>query len=494
MSSPDYQLLLAIISIDRKNPQAVYIQIAQQLIQAIQRKVITVGSKLPGTRTLATKLGINRNTLVAAYEELALQGWITIIPNKGAFVIEKPTNKALKAKMRSIEKEISQKNTFSYTPSLLLHSPKERSKNSLYFDEGNLDLSHPSLLELSKWYTSTMKRKQIVKSWNNVEYQSSVYLNKHLANYLNTTRGLQIEADQLCTADSRELLLYALSQLVLKPKDIVLVAELGDPSIHMIFQQIQARVITIPLDEEGIDVDFIRKKFVKGSIRMVYCTTNRQYPTTTALSPSRRMQLTQLAQEYSFAIIEDDPDFEMQWYHAPFLPLVTDQSIDQVWYIGTFASHLLPLYRKGFLVAPEPLLNDVKNYLQMIVPSRDIFMDFSIAEMIKEGEIHRQWKKSQLFYREKMDHLCHEIDRLLFEHVIYTKPHGGLAVFITLKKNFSLIRFKNICEEMGLSLPLHILFQNKNHCGIRLGFGHLSLTEITCAVEILKNAFEQLEK
>ena len=86
--SPVNALFKKLIDFDKNQSQPVYIQIAQQIIEAIQRSYLVKGTTLPGTRSLSKLLKIHRNTAVAIYEELSSQGWVEIIPNKGTYVLE----------------------------------------------------------------------------------------------------------------------------------------------------------------------------------------------------------------------------------------------------------------------------------------------------------------------------------------------------------------------------------------------------------------------
>ena len=87
MNSPVFDLLVQLTSIDKSIVQPAYVQVAQQIMNAIQRGYLEKGSKLPGTRALSKLLNVHRNTAVAIYDELASQGWVDIIPNKGTFVV-----------------------------------------------------------------------------------------------------------------------------------------------------------------------------------------------------------------------------------------------------------------------------------------------------------------------------------------------------------------------------------------------------------------------
>ena len=87
MNSPVKELIKQLVSFDKSSIQPLYIQVAQQIINGIQRGYLAKGSKLPGTRVLSDILNIHRNTSVAIYDELASQGWVEIIANKGTFVL-----------------------------------------------------------------------------------------------------------------------------------------------------------------------------------------------------------------------------------------------------------------------------------------------------------------------------------------------------------------------------------------------------------------------
>ena len=87
IDSPVNTLLKELLHFDKSSTDSVYIQISQQIIIAIQRGYLAEGTLLPGTRILSQLLHVHRNTAVAVYEELASQGWVEIMANKGTFVL-----------------------------------------------------------------------------------------------------------------------------------------------------------------------------------------------------------------------------------------------------------------------------------------------------------------------------------------------------------------------------------------------------------------------
>ena len=169
IDSPVNTLFKQLINIDRSVAQPVYIQVSQQIINTIQRRYINKGTRLPGTRMLGQLLKIHRNTAVAIYEELASQGWVEIIPNKGTFVLE-PEVKT--AKIKATSQKINQAYTYAKTTgfpfqkSFHLASTTPLTKAKYTINDGKPDIRMHPVNEFSRWYSAAMKRKTLLKKWN----------------------------------------------------------------------------------------------------------------------------------------------------------------------------------------------------------------------------------------------------------------------------------------------------------------------------------------
>ncbi|MEJ6674181.1 MAG: PLP-dependent aminotransferase family protein, partial [Polaribacter sp.] len=315
-----------------------------------------------------------------------------------------------------------------------------------------------------------------------------------LCNYLNATRGFHIQPKNLISTRSTEMSLYIVSQLLIKRNDIVLVGNLSNYAANMIFQQAGANIKTIPVDANGLDIEYIKKHFIKNSIRCVYICAHRDYPTTVKLSIERRLALLQLAKEFGFAIIEDDYDYDFQFEGSPMLPMASADGNGVVIYLGKLGQSLFPSFQTGFVVAPENLISEAKNYLQLLDKQGDFIQEQMLSELINEGEISRLMKKNVVRYKERRDSLC----ALLKEHFStiahWEIPSGGLAIWLQFNPKISLVKLAEEAEKNDLFLPKTLLYQDKNTCAIHFGFGHLDTEEILHVVEKLKRAYTKLPK
>ena len=489
--SPVNTLLKKLIHFDKSSGSPVYIQISEQIINAIQQNYLEKDSLLPGTRVFSQILHVHRNTAVAVYNELASQGWVEIMANKGTFIVI-PEQKT--ASIKASSKKIGEINSFAEATgfhletSFNLASTQEFSEAKYELNDGQPDLRLHPIHQFSKWYAASMKRKSLIAKWNK-KTKFSVFENQ-LCNYLNATRGFHIKPKNLISTRSTEMGLYIISQLLIKQKDIVLVGDLSNYAANMIFQQSGATIKKIPLDEQGINVDFIKTHFVKGTIRCVYLCANRDYPTTVSLTAERRLQLLQLAKEYQFAIIEDDFDYDFQFEGLANLPMASSDPNGMVVYLGRLGQSLFPNFQTGFVVGPANLISEAKNYLQILDRQGDLIQEQMLSELIYEGEIHRLLKKNTLVYKQRRDFLCQCLEENFKDKVHFKKPSGGLAIWLEFKKVISLVQLSEQAVHYDLFVPKTILYQDKDTCAIRLGFGHLNKEEIETVVKKLKQAYD----
>jgi GntR family transcriptional regulator/MocR family aminotransferase len=492
IDSPVNTLFKQLIDFDKSLPQPVYMQVSQQIVNAIQRNYLTKDTMLPGTRVLGQLLKVHRNTAVAIYEELAAQGWVEIIPNKGTFVLELALKTAkIKAPSQKINQAYtaSQTTGFPFQKSFHLASTIQLTNAKYSINEGKPDLRLHPVNQFTRWYSAAMKRKTLIKKWNSPNEFSYSLFQTQLCNYLNATRGFHISPNNLLSTRSTEMSLYIVSQLLIKQNDLVLVGHLSNYAANMIFQQAGATIKTIPVDTDGLDIEYIKKHFIKRSIRCVYICTHRDYPTAVALSAERRLTLIQLASDYGFAIIEDDYDYDFQFEGSAMLPMASSDTNGMVIYLGKLGQSLFPSFQTGFVVGPENLISEANNYLQLLDKQGDLIQEQMLSELINEGEIYRLMKKNIVVYKQRRDDLCRLLTDYFLEIAQWNIPAGGLAIWLQFQSKISLVQLAEEAEKNDLFLPKTILYQDKNTCAIRFGFGHLDTKEMASVIKKLKSAY-----
>ncbi len=490
MDSPVLVPYRSFIQVDRASATPVYLQVAHQLINAIQRGYLLDGHKLPGTRQLGRVLGLHRNTVVASYAELEAQGWIAIQASSGAFVRSGKTDKPRKLRepkataLMAYPKQAG----FAFRKWAVLDNPFDQGATRFRFDDGLPDprLAHADYL--SRLLHTNLRRPGNQAKLGLGHGSRNRYYRENLANFLNLTRGLRIATNNLLVTRSLELAVYIVAETLLSPGDTVVVGELSYFATNMIFQRAGATIASVPMDAEGIDVDALEARCKRAPFRMLYLTPHHHYPTTATLSAARRVALLALSARYGFVILEDDYDYDFHYDGSPILPMASADAAGMVVYVGTFGKSLASGFRSGFIVAPEGLIREMEKLLGILDRHGDLLTELALGELIADGEIHRYLKKSVRAYRDRRDRLGQELAAQLGHRADFTLPSGGLAIWTRWPHGVNLMRLQQSCLKHDLYLPRYLLYQSGAHCGIRLGFGSMTPEELAEAVSIMAGA------
>ena len=159
---------------------------------------------------------------------------------------------------------------FTFKTSNILDNPFERSDCEFVFNDGVPDIRLTQIDQHSRIYSSTLKRRAHKISHYNQD--GSEFFKKNLSQYLNLSRGLPISTHNILITRSTEMSIYIVSEILLSENDTVLIGALSYFSVNMIFQKTWVKIVTIPIDDEGIDVEEVRKICQKQKIRMLYLT------------------------------------------------------------------------------------------------------------------------------------------------------------------------------------------------------------------------------
>lgn len=459
--------------IDSRKSTPVYMQIIQALIRDIESGRLTSGAFLPSTRELATALGVNRKTVVLAYEDLIAQGWLESAGTRGTMVslsLPERRNDALRPSATGA----STKADFTFLP------PPERplalpAGMGPKLDEGTPDgRLFPAEL-LSRAYRSAVQR---AARGNRLQYRDpkgSLMLRENIAVMLKSERGLNVTSDNICiTRGSQHGIFLAIQALTL-PGDAVAVEELTyEPAVAAI-QSRGARVVSIGIDQGGIELDELEEACRRHSIRAVFLTPHHQFPTTIALRPERRLRLLEMARQFGFAIIEDDYDHEFHFHSQPLLPMAS-YAPEKVVYIGSLSKLLLPALRIGYVAAPVEAVEALAHLISLSDGMGNTLTEEAAAELIESGEVRRHARKARQIYADRRATFAASLEHHLDGLAEYCVPDGGLAFWLSFRDGALLDRLEEKALQRGVRFASSRSFMTRPTAPRGLRFGFASMT------------------
>jgi GntR family transcriptional regulator/MocR family aminotransferase len=479
-NSRDWEVTLVA---NERSGAALYVQIVQAVVADIRRGRLTPGQRLPGTRTLAERLGVHRNTVLSAYAELRAEGWIESDPARQTFVCQAlPEVPAGKAPARR-PRQAPQAAGFAVEPGAPL--PIGDGSQGLLLGEGTPDLRLAPRVALSRAYRHVIRGPDpSVLGYGDA--RGHARLRRALASMLSATRGLGVSADQVLVTRGSQMALELVSRALCGPGSVVAVEALGYRPAWQALAATGAELVPVALDTDGLRVDLLAELAKRRRLRAVYVTPHHQYPTTATLSAARRLELLELARRERFAIIEDDYDHEFHYQGRPVLPLASADEGNVVVHIGTLSKIVAPALRIGYLTGPEPLLQRCLAERQRLDRQGDLVTEAAVAELLEEGELQRHVRRMRRIYESRRDALVATLERCLSGTLSCTPPPGGMALWAQAH-DVDLERWAERAAAQGLHLftARYFAFDGRAQPYLRLGFASRSAEETGRAIERL---------
>lgn len=493
MSSPVEKLLVAELRLIRESEVPIYVQISNGITQLITSGKLMPGQKLPGTRSLAMQLGLHRKTVNRAFEELVMQGYLETVPQKGTFVASHIPQ--LKPKEWGTEKQqrTSPEASFEFQKYDALKFPYLVHKAGLVIDEGLPDLRLSPIEEIQRTYRNMLSRTFQLKHWSYGSPFGDDWLREEYASHLRNTRGLAVGAENVLITRGSQMAIYLASALLLEKCSKVVVGHLNYQTANHTLVHFGAELCYVPVDGHGLDTEALSRICEKHPIKAVYVTPHHHHPTTATLAADRRMHLLQLANQYGFAIIEDDYDYDFHYDRSPLLPLASADLQGQVVYIGGLSKIISPALRLGFLVGPKDFIESAGYYRRIMDRQGDRIMERTIAQMLAKGDIARHSKKALKVYRERRTAFANGLNQLS-DYLKYEMPGGGMAFWVGVDPKINLSLLADQLDEVGLSLPNWRNYDPhlEQHNHIRMGFASLNQEERDEAFDIIEKVFANL--
>jgi len=485
------------IEIDKRGKTPPYLQIVNAIVEEILKKGrLKSGTMLPSTRDLAEDLAVNRKTVILAYDELVAQGWLTAERARGTFVsrvlpIAKPRAFAFRAsKTSDADQDLDLRLPQDWQAEEVLLPER----GYLMFDDGAPDARLVPVKELARAYRRSLIDMGRTNSLGYGDPRGRVELRSATSDMLNAQRGLNTNEDMVCLTRGSQMAIFLAARVLTNPGDIAVMEALSYPPAKKAFSANNVEVMTVRVDNHGINLDDLESVCRKKRVRCLYLTPHHQYPTTVSLSPPRRVRLLALAEEFGFTIIEDDYDHEFHYTRRPLLPLASAGVWGRIVYIGSLSKLITPSLRSGYIVGTKNFIDRLTHEILYIDRQGDPATELAVTDLMTSGDIRRHAQKVVHIYDQRR-HLFSDLLRQHFgAEVDFDVPDGGLAFWV---------RFPTSTKVEGLVaaaaanrvkiLPGSICSTSDGASfGLRLGFGSLNDGEIADAVARLARCWRSL--
>jgi GntR family transcriptional regulator/MocR family aminotransferase len=391
---------LAFVLTRRAPAKPAYRQLCTALRDAILNGRLRPGIRLPSTRDLARQYDVARGTVVAAFEQMTAEGYLTGRTGSGTYVADVLPDTLLQAgpSRRSIDaapphpvRRLSEvaRRARTFPGSLAEHARAFRA------NQPALDLFPTTLWAQVAGRRLRRTTASLLKGCGAMGYPP---LQRALADYLGAARGVTCGPEQVAIVSGIQEALDLVVRLFVNPGDRVCMEDPGYTGAALAFAAAGAVVSSVPLDAEGMRLPGARDR----EARLAYVTPAHQFPIGTCMSLARRLALLEWARTTGALILEDDYDSEFRFSGAPVPAL---QGLDRhgtVLFAGSFSKVLFPSIRAGYLVVPPDLVDRLAAVKSLTTRHAPLLEQAVLCDFITEGHFGRHLRRMREVYAERL--------------------------------------------------------------------------------------------
>ncbi len=464
-----------------------YLQIAQGIQVAIREGRLRPGDPLPGSRTLATHLGVCRNSVIAAYQELAAEGCIQTVHGGGSFIAKHAPNPVVHPPAKP---GVSEGLPFDLRSAPSTFSARTFGEAILACWTGDSDPRLLPAAALSRAYVRATRNPEVARLGPMDPY-GNPRLRAALADMLASTKGLAAQRDTLLVTSGVQDALALLVHALLPPGARVGVEAVGSPAHRSMLQVLGATLVPLAMDGDGLLPDALEQQHREARFQALLVTPLRQYPTNATLPLPRRERLLAWARAKRVPLLELDLDPGIHYEGSPPLPLAATDLGHGVVYVGAFSKLLFPSLPLAYIHGGPTLIQELARWREATHPSGDPFLELALSELLEDGEVLRHLNRLRKVCHERRDALAEAFRKHLAGVLDPTPPTGGLAFWSrSLAPARDLQAWAKRALEGGVAFRpgQEFTFDLQPIPYLRMGFGTLAPRELQDAVRRMVKA------
>lgn len=484
------------ITLNEHSETPKYLQIKNSIKQQILDRELLFGFRLPSERNLAKALGVNRNTVIRAYDELIKDGLLRVSAAPKAYIV---TVEYGKQDLESAGpgrhySALEQNRKFRFTQSDELFEQLYGQSD----DTGNIsfagmipDRALYPLDDIRRIMAQLMAEGR-PELFEICSPQGLEALRAEIARHLCANNIRAVSGNIQIVAETTQAI-ECIAELYLSVGDTVIVEEPMLPDLLTAFQNKGIQVVPVSMDRDGMVIEHLEQLVRQHHPTLIYTMPNYHNITTAVMPLDRRRALLECARRYGVGVVEDDHQSELRYapHQEPTLYAMDNQNVI---YLNSFIFTFVPGMRIAYMAASQPLVRSFRRIVSNQQLCINVLGQHLLARFMAEGSFAAHVEAVRACYREKRDAMCRELDRLEGLGLRYRKPQGGLAVWCALPDGIQQKRLLEAARARGLLFMPGFLFYpfgNRGESFLRLSFSNATLEEIRQGVEILEETLAE---
>lgn len=483
--------LLLSLRLDPASPKPLSVQLASALREMILSGGLRAGDRLPATRTVAADLGVSRTTVIEAFARMAEEGLVDSRTGAGTFVSQalldhrpivpsRAGGSAAPARPPRLSRAMAERTaTFRER---LPHQPRAFTTAMPAFDA----------FPMALWSRHVAKHwrahRNVVMGYG--EARGYMPLRRAIAAHLRANRAIACEAEEVLIVNGAQHGFQLIAAILLDPGDAAWFENPGAIGARNCFAAAGARLVPVPVDEAGLDVEEGLRR--APDFRLAFVTPSHQQPLGSTMSLQRRLAMLAAAERADAWVVEDDYDGEFCYGGRPPPTLKSIDRAGRVIYVGTFSKTLFPALRLGYMVVPPGLVDAFARIMNAFSPGVASNPQAVVADFMDEGHFAAHIRRMRRLYAERYETL-REAGRRKLAGLLDMRPTDtGLHTVGLLRGRLSDAQATERAWAHDITVvPLsRFCLEPIEPNGLVLGFSGVRPREIEAGVDVLASVLE----
>ena len=405
-------------------------QIRQKLVEGILNGTFPAGAKLPSSRKLAKQLGVARNTVVLAYEQLVEENYLESRQRSGIFVSQGILEGRVGFQGRASE-DTNQDPRWTKRIRLStrledgFYWPANWQQFPFPFIDGHFD---SSLYPAAQWREASrlaLGTRIIDEGQGEEGHPDHPALIEEIRTKMLPRRGITAQANEILITLGGQNALYLLSRLLVDSSTSVSLEEPGNPNVRQLLKQASAKIINSPVDEHGLVINTRLNR-----AQVIYVTPSHQIPTAVTMPNQRRRGLLRQASQHDQIIIEDDLEHENNYLGQPHPALRGMDKDNRVIYVSALPKILAPGLRIGFIVAAPELIRQARRLRQIVIGRPSMLTQRTAAYFLSLGHYDAFMTRLHKIMGERWESLRQALNHYMRDTEIELPTQGGTALWV----------------------------------------------------------------
>lgn len=468
------------------------------VVQAILEGRLPAGSPLPSSRKLARLLGISRNTVTAAYEQLVDEAFLQARPRSGIFVahgarpasVPPATATAHRQAEDSRAPDWAGRTRRSLALQPTLSKPEQWRQYPYPFVYGHYDPELFPTEDFRECCSRTLARAQLQHWTPDFETDDVPDLIEQIRLRLLPKRGVFALPEEILVTIGAQHAYHLLAEGLFDPAARVGLEEPGHPHARNTFSLRQPHLVPAPVDDEGVLPESL------PPLDYLFVTPSHQSPTTVTMSLARRTELLARAEREDFVLIEDDYEAENLFEGSPMPALKSMDRSGRVIYVGSLSKSLSPALRLAYIVAPRPLIAELRLLRHAMVRHPSTMLQQAYALFLSLGHHESHARRVNAALQERLAVLGQAL-REFMPDFRFRLPHGGASVWVSAPPWVDAAELALIARRKGVLIEPGNVFFMAPPCPcphFRLRLSSIAAGQIAAGVRALSLAADELAR